>query len=316
MKLLANPLVLRTAVVFICATFSFLLGMFFMRRVRESITEEAEMSFEATPSLETMPLHVYNTVIRQLQQQKHELQAQSHADLQRARISDTFSQSVFSNLSCGVLLFSANGLVSSSNPAAKRLLGFASTTGMGAEDIFRGAVITNSRAATPAAIGEIAADASDPEIDAAASLGPVTVADEVDAVLREGSNRREVEAEYETPAGDKRFIAVTISPVRAVDGELLGVTCLISDFSELEGIRRNQSLHGEISADMALRVRRSLSTISGYAQQLAGSSDPMLARQIASDIAQEAADLDTSLGGFLDEKRAALGAAAGAGSGR
>ena len=31
------------------------------------------------------------------------------------------------------------------------------------------------------------------------------MADEVDAVLREGSNQRQAEAEYETPAGDKRF---------------------------------------------------------------------------------------------------------------
>ena len=46
---------------------------------------------------------------------------------------------MLSNLSCGVLVFGTNGLVKTSNPAAKAILGFASATGMSAEDIFRGA---------------------------------------------------------------------------------------------------------------------------------------------------------------------------------
>jgi signal transduction histidine kinase len=133
-------------------------------------------------------------------------------------------------------------------------------------------------------------------------------------VLRGDCKRREVEAEYETPAGQKRFIAVTVSPVLAVDASLLGVTCLINDLSELERIRRQQELHGEISAEMALQLRTSLTTISGYAQQLANSRDPELAVQLAGDIAHEAAQLDRSIGGFLTTRGVAQGAAAGGGS--
>ena len=73
---------------------------------------------------------------------------------------------------------------------------------------------------------------------------------------------------------------------------MLGVACLINDFSELEGIRRQQELHGEISAEMALQLRTSLTTIAGYAQQLADNRDPELAKQLATDIAYEAAHLD------------------------
>jgi len=104
---------------------------------------------------------------------------------------------------------------------------------------------------------------------------------------------------------------VTVSPVPAADGTLLGVACLINDLSELERIRRQQALHGEISAEMALQLRTSLTTISGYAQQLANSRDPELALQLAGDIAQEAAQLDRRLGGFLTSKPAAQSAAAG-----
>ena len=295
MRLLANPVFLRAAIVMFISTCAFLLGLVFIRMLRKSISEESNSSATPTPSLETLPLHLYNTVIQQLKQQKHELQVQSKAEQERARLSDNFSQAVLSNLSSGVLVFGTNGLVRTANPAAKAILGFGSTTGMGAQDIFRGAIVSSGK---PGA----ANDESDE---------PVFLADEVGTVLHEESKRREVQAEYESPAGDKRFIAVTVSPVMAAGGGILGVTCLIHDLSELERIRRQQELHGELSAEMALQLRTSLATISGFAQQLANSRDPEQAMQLASDIAQEAAQLDRSIGGFLTTKTAAQGAAAG-----
>jgi len=296
---MANPMLFRAAVVLVCASCAFLVGLLFIRLLRKQIAEEGDLSVNATPSLETLPLHLYNTVIQQLKQQKHELQVRSQAEQHRARTSENFSQSVLSNLSCGVLVFGTNGLVKTSNPAAKAILGFASATGMGAGDIFRGAMVRPAQSAGPVAL----ADGSGEEV--------VLVADEVSSVLREESKRREIEAEYETPAGEKRFIAVTISAVPAVDGGLLGVACLINDRTEMEDIRRHQELQGEISAEMALRLRTSLTTISGYAQQLSNSRDPELAKQLATDIAHEAAQLDHSIGGFLTKKRAAQAAAAG-----
>lgn len=299
MRLLANPVFLRAAIVLICSSCAFLMGLLMLRLLRKNIDEEANLSEKAPRSLESLPLHLYNTVIQQLKQQKHELQVQSQAEQHRARTSENFSQSVLSSLSCGVLVFGNNGLVKTSNPAAKAILGFASATGMGAEDIFRGAMVRLAhRAAGP------------DEADEA-----VFVADEVGTVLREGSKRREIEAEYETPAGDKRFLAVTVSALPAVDGSQLGAACLINDRTEMEEIRRRQELRGEISAEMALQLRTSLATISGYAQQLASSNDPEMARQLAADIAHEAAQLDHSIGGFLTRdfttQRATQGAAAG-----
>ena len=267
MKILANPVVLHAAVVLFLSAFAFMIVVIFMRKLRQNIEDESSISSEGAPSLETLPLHLYNTVIQQLKQQKNELQAQSQTEQRRARTSENFSQAVLSNLSCGVLVFGTNGLVTQSNPAARQILGFASSTGMGADDLFR---------------GQIAA--------------------EVRSVLREGSGRRQLEADYTTPAGEKRHIAVTVSPVPAVDGSLLGAACLIHDLSALEQIRRQQELRGEISAERALELRTSLTTISGYAQQLATNSDPDLAQQLAADIANEAARLDRSLGGFLTEK--------------
>ena len=279
MRILTNPVLLHAAVVLFLAGFAFMIVVVFMRLLRKNIEEEAEISSEGAPSLETLPLHIYNTVIQQLKQQKYELKVQSQSEQRRARTSENFSQAVLSNLSCGVLVFGNNGLVQQSNPAAKQILGFASSNGMGADDLFRSAV-----------------------------------AEEVHSVLREGSGRRQVEADYTTPAGEKRHIAVTVSPVPAVNGGLLGAACLINDLSALEQIRRQQELQGEISAERALELRTSLTTISGYAQQLAGNRDPELAQRLAADIAEEAARLDRSLGGFLTEKSAIGGGATQAAS--
>jgi PAS domain S-box-containing protein len=288
-KVLTNPLVVRAAVVLFCAGFAFVIGLILVRLLRRNIDEESQVSSGASTSLDTLPLHLYNTVIQQLKQQKHELQVQTQVEQRRARTTENFSQAVLSNLSSGVLVFGMNGLVKQTNPAAKEILGFASPTGMSAEDIFRGAVVSSGTA-------------------------NAIVAGEVHSVLREGSSRRQVEADYITPGGDKRHIAVTVSPVPAADGTLLGAACLINDLSEFERIRRQQELHGEISAEMALALRTSLTTISGYAQQLASNRDPELAQQLAADIASEAAHLDHSIGGFLTEKRALKAAQAGSGN--
>jgi PAS domain S-box-containing protein len=259
-KILANPVILHAAVVLFLSGFAFMIVVVFMRLLRRNIEEESEISSEATPSLETLPLHLYNTVIQQLKQQKNELQAQSQTEQRRARTSENFSQAVLSNLSCGVLVFGTNGLVTQSNPAAKQILGFASSSAMSADDLFR---------------GEIAA--------------------EVHSVLREGSARRQLDTNYTTPAGEKRRIAVTVSPVPAADGSLLGAACLITDLSAFEQIRLQQEMR-------AVELRTSLTTISGYAQQLARNRDPELAQQLAADIAAEAVRLDRSVGGFLTEK--------------
>ena len=282
-RLLANPLVLPAGLVLAVAAGAFMFAVWVIRRLRRNIAAEADLDSTATPTLENLPLHLYNTVIQQLKQQKHELQVQTLAEQHRARTTENFSQALLSNLSSGVLVFGLNGLVKQANPAAKEILGFHSPSGMSAEDIFRGATVCAD------GMGN--------------TLGQLS--EEVNAVLREGSKCRQFEADYATPAGRKLRIAATISPVPAVDGSLLGAACLISDRSEFERIRHQQELHGEISAEMALELRTSLATIAGYAQQLARNRDPELASQLAADIATEASRLDRHIGGFLSDKRSA-----------
>src|ERR1022692_199738 len=289
-RLLANPLVLRAMLLFFVTASAFVLAIWLMRALRRNIAAESDLGFGAAPKLEALPLHLYNTVIQQLKQQKHELQVQTLAEQRRARTTENFSQAVLSNLSSGVLVFGVNGLVKQANPAAKQILGFHSPAGMSADDIFRDALVC---------------EADSPSLRPGGSRDAARLSEEVNAVLREGSKCRQLEADYTTPSGQKVRIAVTVSPVPAVDGSLLGAACLISDRSEFERIRHQQQLHGEISAEMALELRTSLTTIAGYAQQLARNRDSEMAPQLAIDIANEAARLDRHIGGFLSAKQRA-----------
>jgi PAS domain-containing protein len=191
-RLLGNPLLLRAVLVFLAAGGAFVIGIALIRRLRQNLASEAEFDTVA-PKLDNLPLHLYNTVIQQLKQQKHELQVQNQAEQRRARTTENFSQAVLSNLSSGVLVFGVNGLVKQANPAAKQILGFSSPSGMSAEGIFRTSACTS-------------ACTSD-------GTGPARVSDEVNAVLREGSKCRQIEADYTTPAGEKLRLAVTVSPV-------------------------------------------------------------------------------------------------------
>jgi len=272
MKLLTNPIFLRMAAVFFTAVFAFVVALLVMRRLRKGLIDE-DFSLDTPRESESLPLHTYHAVIQQLKHQKHELQSLQQSERRRAKTSESISAAVLSNLPCGVVFFTANGLVRQANGSAKHILGFASLVGMSAAELFRDADLLGS--------------------------SRTKLAEAVQAALQEKSPYRRLEAEYVTPRGEERELEITVSSLHGPGGEALGAACLINDRTEFLEIRRQQELRGEMSAEMALELRTSLTTISGYAQQLAASRDPELARQLASDIAAEAAHLDRTIGGFL-----------------
>jgi PAS domain S-box-containing protein len=272
MKLLTNPIFLRMAAVFFTAVFAFVAALLVMRRLRKGLIDE-DFSLDTPRESDSLPLLTYHAVIQQLKQQKHELQSMQQSERRRAKTSESISAAMLSNLPCGVVFFTANGLIRQANSSAKNILGFASLVGMSAAELFRDADLLGS--------------------------SRTKLAEAVQAALREKSPYRRLEAEYVTPRGEERELEITVSSLHGPDGEALGAACLINDRTEFLQIRRQQELRGEMSAEMALELRTSLTTISGYAQQLAASRDPELARQLASDIAAEAAHLDRTIGGFL-----------------
>jgi len=276
-KLLTNPIFLKMALLLLVCGFAFVMATLMMRRLRRSLTDAALVP--EAPGSEQIPLHTYHAVIQELKQQKHELSSLRDAEHRRAKTSESLSAAVLSNLSIGVLFFGPNGLVRQANQAAKSILGIASPAGMDAASIFRQAALTQP--------------------------GGSGLAEGIQAALQQGKGLQRAQAEYVTPAGVRRVLEVTASQVPAADGTTLGVACLIADQTEIADIRRQIELRGEMSAEMALALRNSLVTISGYAQQLAANRDPGLAAQLAADIACEAKHLDHTIGGFLAESKKA-----------
>ncbi|MGA2360279.1 MAG: PAS domain-containing protein [Terriglobales bacterium] len=288
MRLLTNPMVLRMGLLLFAAIAAFGLGLFLIRRLRKNLAQEPESLNHAPLAAEGMPVHAYHAVIQQLKQQKHELTTRQLSERRKAKASDSLSSTILSNLSCGVLFLTTSGLVRQANTAARKLLGFASPVGLHAADVFRTATLR-------------------PEDNSSSSgwVSQSSVEQALAPALAGKSAVRGLVLNYFTRDGSSHVLEVTASPVLAEDASLMGTTLVLTDKTDIERIRHDQKVHQEISSELALGLRHSLTTIAGYAQQLACSRDADLARQLADGIAHEAAQLDRTIGSFLGGARVA-----------
>jgi nitrogen-specific signal transduction histidine kinase len=284
MNPLVNPMILRMGLLLFAAMAAFGLGLFSIRRLRKNLVPEPESLNYAPLAAEGLPVHAYHAVIQQLKQQKHELTAQQLSERRKARASDTLGSTILSNLSCGVLFFNTSGLVRQANAAARKLLGFASPVGLRAADLFRTATLRPEN------------NSSGSESSVEQALAPA---------LAGKSTVRGLVVNYFTRDGESHVLELTASPVLSEDASLMGTTLVLTDKTDIERIRHDQKMRQEISLELALELRNSLTTIAGYAQQLARSRDSELARQLADGIAHEAAQLDRTIGSFLGGARAA-----------
>jgi len=275
-RMLANPVLLRMALLLVCAVFAFGFGLIAIRRLRKNLIEEPESLAHAPMATEGLPVHAYHAVIQELKQQKHELAAQQVSERRKAKASDTLSSAVLANLSSGVLFFNTSGLLRQANAAARKILGFASPVGLSVADVFRTATLRPTGAVNMSSVEQALAPA----------MSGTTAA-------------RGLLFNYVTRDGESKVLEVTASPVMAEDASLMGTTLVLNDKTDLERIRHDQRVRQEMSAELAQELRNSLAKIAGSAQQLAHSRDAELARQLADSIAAEAAQLDRTIGSFL-----------------
>jgi len=286
LKLLGNPAVLGALLLLIAGAGAFIIGVVLIRRMRQELMQTSRPA----PRTESpaFALQAYNAVIQQLKEKETELQRLRQTASERASATDNISSAVINNLPSGVALFTPTGLVQQANPAAKDILGYGTASGLHARDLFRGA---------SSARGEAIAE----ELQ---SLPAV-----IDACLKNGRVFRRLEADYTTPAGQRRVLGITVSPVTANTGERLGAACLITDLTHVTELSRQLRLReqlaamGEMSAGMAHEFKNSLATIAGYSQMLADESDPATIRQFAGKICGETAALTKTVTEFLNLTR-------------
>jgi signal transduction histidine kinase len=97
--------------------------------------------------------------------------------------------------------------------------------------------------------------------------------------------------------------------VRSKKGDILGVSCLIADLTQITELSRQMRLKenlaslGEMSAGIAHEFKNSLATISGYAQMLVRDTSAESGGGFAAKIAQETEALARIVTEFLDFAR-------------
>jgi signal transduction histidine kinase len=289
-NLLQNPVVLKSIIAFCLTCFFILIGFIVIRKIRQEIVvaeEPKRISGENTG----FSLAAYEGVITRLKEQERELATLRRSEAERARESATVSEAIVSNLPSGVILFNTTGLVRQANPAARALLGYASPSSMHLRGIFKS--VSAVRFTT---------DSTSTSADAAPAD---QLCSAIERSIRESVQHRRIEADYNTPAGEKRVLGINVSPVRHPSGEALGAACLLTDLTDITRLSEQMKLKesmaalGEMSAGIAHEFKNSLATISGYAQMLAadGSSE------FAIRIADETANLSRIVSDFLNFAR-------------
>ena len=282
MRLLANPIVMRMGLALLVSLAAFAAGILGIRALRRKLIDDESLPEPLGSSNDAS--YAYSAVIQKLKQQKFELQSEQAAQKRRAKTSEQITAAVIASLPCGILFIGSNGLVKQANAAARNLLGFASPLGMSLDDLFRDTVAV--------------ADAGE----------PARLADCIKRSLRERL-RASFQSSYETSGGEARSLCLTLIPL-TVD-EASAIACVISDETAVAKLKQDALLQAEVSAEMALQLRTSLSAIRDCAHRMSAEGQHNTA-QLANDIAAETDRLEKVVGGFLAEAASSKAAAAGA----
>jgi signal transduction histidine kinase len=197
-------------------------------------------------------------VIEKLRAQEKELARLHLLAQERAQESERLTEEVTRNMPTGLLLVSATGAITSTNPAAEDALSIRTLRYRSYKEILG------------------------PDSDLARMLT---------ACIRDGKTFQRGEVEHMTSEGEVRHLGVTISPIyrtvrapirlvndtappQASEMKVSGALCLMSDLTELTALQKqirwkeNLAALGEMSAGIAHEFKNSLATISGYAQMI------------------------------------------------
>jgi two-component system, NtrC family, sensor histidine kinase HydH len=232
----------------------------FLRRMLGGSASEKSLEKHPAPRAANEPAFMtasMQAVIQKLREQERELERLHKIERERAESTARFSEEVTRNMPAGLLVIGANGLITSTNPAAEQALGIKTL-------VFR---------------------------RYSEALGEHTLLSRlIEQCLTEGVVFRREQAAHIAPDGSHRELGVTISPIRRGQEKATGAICLLSDLTELATLQKQMQLRenlaalGELSAGIAHEFKNALATISGYAQMI--HSDPA-----AADTAENAAKI-------------------------
>lgn len=205
MKLLANPVFVRMVVLFVFIAAMFIVGVLVMRRMRKGMVVDLSTPTPRADNAPAFTMAAFHSVLQHLKEKEQELQRLRREAQERASVSENVSAAVLTNLDTGVVVFNAAGLGRFANPAAREILGYATVSGMHPRDLFRGVRALRGNG----------------------NNGPGGIAEALERALRDASVFRGLEADYATPSGEQRRIAVTVAPALGSSGQCYGAVCLV-----------------------------------------------------------------------------------------
>jgi nitrogen-specific signal transduction histidine kinase len=285
-NLLHNPLAMKMVLVTFLCVAVFLFTIYLLRRIRRGIAAQGD-PVKIAQGNASFTLVAYEGLLRQLREKDQELQRLREQYKLETAASGNISEAVLTNLNCGVIFCDRMGIVRQANRAGKSLLGYASPLSFHIRDLFRGV----TRIQWP--------DTN----DEAHSSAPLVHA--LQEALRTAIPIPRMKLDYRTPSGQKRVLALTASAVKAKDGEILGVSCLLDDLTELaelsQELHRAESLAslGEISAGMVNDFKKSLATVRAHAQALLREDSDSTRRYYAEKIASELESVNRLIDEYL-----------------
>ena len=222
-------------------------------------------------------LETFQSVIAQLQAQRHELERLSEQASARADSAERFSERIVASMPTGLIAFDASGNATVINPPARNLFDD--------EQHPPGEHLRAIFANVPA------------------------LAEMVAACLATGRIYRREEIEASNGSGQPKRLGATVAPIDPSESGSRGALCLITDITEVTRLReqvalkRNLESLGEMSAGLAHEFKNAMAALHGYAQFLQSIDHDEEGKAAADALLQEVRSLSEMITSFLNFAR-------------
>ncbi|OIP64703.1 MAG: hypothetical protein AUK29_03925 [Nitrospirae bacterium CG2_30_53_67] len=289
MESLNQPDLFRAALWLIALTlFIFLLVIYGLRKIRQGVKEafnpdgvmESGKSSGGGSRDMAFVFNTFQKTLKEISEKKHELIQMHQEAEERIRQMERYNQCILESMVSGVIAFDCKGDLTSMNLAAAEILGWprdVDSIGKSFEVVMEGS-------------------------------------DQLKEILKKVlEDRRKIlreEIPFTLQDGERRWLGVNASPLKGDDGEMIGITLVFTDLTEVKELQRQVELKnrladlGKMSAGIAHEFRNSLGAILGYArlvERQAVHND--LLKESVEGIMAEVKSFDAMLTDFLNFAR-------------
>jgi PAS domain S-box-containing protein len=204
---------------------------------------------DSSPSTGFVKDNVFLDVVARLRDKEHELERLRSVAEERAREIESYNENILRSVSSGVITFNREGVVTTFNDAAGRILRLnrAAVIGKTCDEVFG----ANS-----------------------------TVAGLLNRCLSTGEAITREEFELHLPHGERIWIGVSTTLLKDREGRLMGTTFVCTDLTEIKALqeqvemRERMTVLGQMSAGIAHEFRNLMGTILGAAKLIARQTPP------------------------------------------